>query len=93
MSECKRARTRRKKAEEVFAAFKLTPEPGTPLSAFLMIDTLLVMDHVRQTVIVIRVTGVEDGETADVAYDRAMREIDALAERFLSAAKFAAELA
>ena len=65
---------------------KLTSEPGTPLSAFLMIDTLLVMDHVRQTVIVLRVTGVEDGETPGAAYDRARREIDALAERFISAA-------
>ena len=65
---------------------KLRPEPGTPLSAFLMIDTLLVMDHVRQTVIVIRVTGVENGETAEAAFDRAMGEIDALVERFISAA-------
>ena len=68
---------------------KLTPEPGTPSSAFLLSDTLLVMDHVRQTVLVIRVTGVEAGETAADAYRRAQGEIDAVAARLLSAASIA----
>lgn len=68
---------------------KLTPEPGTPSSAFLLTDTLLVMDHVRQTVLVIRVTGVEAGETAADAYRRAQGEIDAVAARLLSAASIA----
>lgn len=68
---------------------KLTPESGTPSSAFLLTDTLLVMDHVRQTVLVIRVTGVETGETAADAYRRAQGEIDAVAARLLSAASIA----
>ena len=68
---------------------KLTPESGTPSSAFLLTDTLLVMDHVRQTVLVIRVTGVEAGETAADAYRRAQGEIDAVAARLLSAASIA----
>ena len=68
---------------------KLTPETGTPSSAFLLTDTLLVMDHVRQTVLVIRVTGVEAGETAADAYRRAQGEIDAVAARLLSAASIA----
>ena len=68
---------------------KLTPEPGTPSSAFLLTDTLLVMDHARQTVFVIRVTGVEAGETAADAYRRAQAEIDAVYARLLSAASIA----
>lgn len=67
----------------------LTPESGTPSSAFLLTDTLLVMDHVRQTVLVIRVAGVEADETAAVAYRRAQGEIDAVARRLLSAASIA----
>lgn len=67
----------------------LTPERGTPSSAFLLTDTLLVMDHVRQTVLVIRVAGVAAGETASAAYRRAQDEIDAVARRLLSAASIA----
>ena len=63
----------------------LRPEEGTPSSAFLLTDTLIVMDHVRQTVLVIRVSGVEKGETAAAAYQRAQREIDAVYARLLSA--------
>ena len=63
----------------------LRPEEGTPSSAFLLTDTLLVMDHVRQTVLVIRVSGVEKGETVLGAYQRAQREIDAVYARLLSA--------
>ena len=68
---------------------KLTPEAGTPSSAFLLTETLLVMDHVRQTTLVIRVTGVEPGETAEAAYQRAQTEIDAVYDRVLSAASIA----
>ncbi len=67
----------------------LTPERGTSSSAFLLTDTLLVMDHVRQTVLVIRVAGVAAGETASAAYRRAQDEIDAVARRLLSAASIA----
>lgn len=67
----------------------LLPEVGTPSSAFLLTDTLLVMDHARQTVIVIRVTGVEPDETAADAYRRAQGEIDAVYARLLSAESIA----
>ena len=67
----------------------LTPETGTPSSAFLLTDTILVFDHVRQTVLVVRVTEVRPGETAGAAYQRALREIDAVSERLLSAASIA----
>lgn len=67
----------------------LTPEAGTPASAFLLTDTILVFDHVRQTVFVVRVTEVRTGETASEAYRRALREIDAVGERLLSAASIA----
>ena len=67
----------------------LKSEEGTPSSAFLLTDTILVMDHVRQTVLVVRVTGVEAGETAEDAYRRAFAEIDAVYDRVLSAASIA----
>ena len=67
----------------------LKSEEGTPSSAFLLTDTTLVMDHVRQTVMVVRVTGVEEGETAEDAYRRAFAEIDAVYVRVLSAASIA----
>ena len=67
----------------------LTSEAGTPTSAFLLTDTILVMDHVRQTVLVVRVTGIEAGETAEDAYRRAFTEIDAVYARVLSAASIA----
>ena len=68
---------------------KLAPKPGTPSSAFLLVDTLVVFDHVRQTAIVIRVAGVEAGETPETAYRRARDEIDAVADRLLSAQSIA----
>ena len=67
----------------------LKPEEGTPSSAFLLTDTILVMDHVRQTVLIIRVTGIEAGETAEDAYRRAFEEIDAVYARVLSVASIA----
>ena len=67
----------------------LKAEEGTPSSAFLLTDTVLVMDHVRQTVLVIRVTGVEPGEGAEDAYRRAIAEIDAVYDRVLSVASIA----
>ena len=70
----------------------LTREAGTPLAEFLLTDTLLVFDNVRQTILVVRVTGVEAGETAHAAYTRAMAEIDALAHRLFSAESIAAYL-
>ena len=68
---------------------KLTPEPGTPSSAFLLTDTMVVLDHVRQTAIVVRVTGVEADETPAAAYRRAQDEIAAVYDRLLSAESIA----
>lgn len=67
----------------------LTREEGTPTAAFLVTDTLLIFDAVRQTVIVSKVTGVEDGATARDAYDQAMRSIDEIEARLLSAESIA----
>ncbi len=67
----------------------LTREEGTPTAAFLVTDTLLSFDAVRQTVIVSKVTGVEDGATARDAYDQAMRSIGEIEERLLSAKSIA----
>jgi len=68
---------------------KLAPEPGTPSSAFLLTDTMVVFDHVRQTAIVIRVTSVEADETPAAAYRRAQDEIAAVYARLLSAESIA----
>lgn len=62
----------------------LEPERGTPSSAFLLTDTILVMDHVRQTVTIVKTTGVESGETSAAAYHRAMKEINRIYHRLLS---------
>ena len=59
--------------------------PGTPVAAFLLTDTILVFDNVRQTILVVRVTGVEAGETAPAAYARAMDAIDGVYQRLLTA--------
>ena len=63
----------------------LRREEGTPTAAFLLTDTILIFDNVRQTVIISQVTGVEHGETVDTAYARAQRNIDAVFARLLSA--------
>jgi len=57
---------------------KLVRESGTPTANFLVTDTLVIFDNVRQTVIVSKVAGA--GE-----YDRAQADIAAIAERLLSA--------
>ena len=63
----------------------LAREAGTPVAAFLLTDTILVFDNVRQTILVVRVTGVEAGETAPAAYARAMDAIDGVYQRLLTA--------
>ena len=68
---------------------KLDPEAGTPSSAFLLTDTMVIFDHVRQTAIVVRVTGIEAGETPTTAYRRAQDEITAVYARLLSAESIA----
>ena len=63
----------------------LRREEGTPTAAFLLTDTILVFDNVRQTILVSRVTGVEEGQTVHAAYTAAMAAIDAIFQRLLSA--------
>ena len=71
----------------------LVREAGTPLAAFLLTDTLLVFDNVRQTVLVVYVTGVEAGEDAPAAYARAMDAIDGVYRRLLTADSIAQYMA
>ena len=63
----------------------LTREPGTPIAAFLLTDTILIFDNVRQTIIISHVMGVAAGETAHAAYTRAMAVIDGVYQRLLTA--------
>jgi anthranilate synthase component 1 len=71
----------------------LTPEKGTPAAAFLVTDTLVVFDNVRQTVIISQVAQVEDGETPHDAYERAMRKVESVHERLMSAESIARYMA
>ena len=66
----------------------LTREPGTPTAAFLFTDTLVIFDAVRQTAIVSKVTGVENGD-AHATYVKTMNAIDAIFRRLLSAESIA----
>ncbi len=66
----------------------LTPEKGTPSAAFLMTDTLVIFDVVRQTVIISKVTGVEDND-AHATYEKTMNAIEAIFRRLLSAESIA----
>ena len=61
----------------------LVREPGTPTADFLVTDTLVVFDGVRQTVIVSKVAGADDG------YAKTMSDLDAIAQRLLSAESIA----
>jgi len=67
----------------------LVPEEGTPTAAFLVTDTLVVFDNVRQTVVVSRVVEVGEGETAHGVYEAAMREIESVYARLMSAESIA----
>ena len=66
----------------------LTREPGTPTAAFLFTDTLVIFDAVRQTAIVSKVTGVENGD-AHATYEKTMNAIEAIYRRLLSAESIA----
>ncbi len=57
----------------------LVREPGTPSADFLVTDTFVVFDNVRDTITVAKVASAEDG------YDATCSAIDELAERLLSA--------
>ena len=66
----------------------LKREEGTPTASFLVTDTLIIFDAVRQTVIISKVTGVEDGD-AHATYVKTMNAIDAIFHRLLSAESIA----
>ncbi len=66
----------------------LVREKGTPTAAFLVTDTLVIFDAVRQTVIISKVTGVENGD-AQATYAQAMDAIAAIYRRLLSAESIA----
>ena len=67
----------------------LKREPETPLAAFLLTDTMLVFDNVRQTVVILKVTGADEGESPHDAYVKAMNTIDRVFDRLLSAESIA----
>lgn len=67
----------------------LVREPGTPTANFLVTDTLVIFDGVRQTVIVSKVAGVEPSEDAHAVYEKTIAEIDAIFVRLLSASSIA----
>ena len=66
----------------------LVREEGTPTASFLLTDTLVIFDAVRQTVVISKVTGVEGGD-AHASYAEAMRAIEAIFRRLLSAESIA----
>ena len=66
----------------------LEREKGTPTAAFLVTDTLVIFDAVRQTAIVSKVAGVENGD-AHASYVQAMNALDAICRRLLSAESIA----
>lgn len=61
----------------------LIREKGTPTANFLITDTLVIFDGVRQTVIISKVASREDG------YQKTMQDIDAVFRRLLSAESIA----
>ena len=61
---------------------KLVREAGTPTANFLVTDTLVIFDNVRQTVLISKVAGAG-------GYAQAMADIAALAQRLLSAESIA----
>ncbi|MGN0847516.1 MAG: anthranilate synthase component I family protein [Kiritimatiellia bacterium] len=63
----------------------LTREEGTPTAEFLLTDTILVFDHVRQTIIISYVTGPTMRETVHAAYMRACRRIQDVYDSLLTA--------
>lgn len=60
-------------------------EDGTPSEAFMTVDSFVVFDAVRDTAVIAKVAA----NDAPDAYERTMREIEALRERLLSAESIA----
>lgn len=61
----------------------LSREPGTPTANFLVTDTLVIFDGVRQTVLISKVADAADG------YEKTMSEIEGIFKRLLSAESIA----
>jgi len=68
---------------------KLTGESGTPEAAFMITDTLAVFDNVRQTVLVAEIVDPSKFNSPREAYDAAIRRIEAIYNRLLSAESIA----
>jgi anthranilate synthase component 1 len=71
---------------DVVRAFERLPERATedlelPACRFVITDTLVIFDNLRQTLKVVRNVRVREGEPPDAAYDAACARIDALVER------------
>ena len=66
----------------------LKREEHTPTASFLATDTLAIFDAVRQTVVISKVAGVENGDAAGT-YRKTMAEIEAVFRRLLSAESIA----
>lgn len=64
---------------------RLRREPGTPQKAFLLTDTMLVFDNVRDTVTVVVVSDTAAHASPKEAYAAATARIDTVFERLLSA--------
>lgn len=68
-------------------------EEGTPQAAFLLTDTFLVFDNVRQTVLAAVIADPAGAETAEAAYAAAMERVEAVHARLMSAESIAKCLA
>jgi anthranilate synthase component 1 len=68
---------------------KLSREEGTPPMSFLLFDTFLIFDNVRDTVTIVVVADVEAHPTAHDAYAAATSKIAATYDRILSAESIA----
>lgn len=68
---------------------KLRREEGTPTAAFLITDKIVVFDGVRQTVIISKVAGADDAGGLHESYEAAMKEIEGVYKRLLSAESIA----
>lgn len=80
-------------AYDIVRAFEphvgLVNEPGTPEAAFMLTDTLVIFDNVRQTVLVVEIVDPAESPSLETAYAAAQARIAAVHERLMSAASIA----
>ena len=67
----------------------LTNEPGTPEAAFMLTDTLVIFDNVRQTVLIVEIVDSESLPSLRAVYDAAQTRIAAVYDRLMSAESIA----